>query len=110
MWFDWELKETLIRGPLSPYLYSIGMEFLTINLDLEYMKGNFTPIYKIEPLITHLLYVYDIIILAKASITNANCIRKTFQNLKILAGLDLNEKKSTLYFSNHNPNSKLQIV
>lgn len=53
--------------PLSPYLFSIAMEFLTINLDLENIKGTLSPIHKINPIIAHLLYADDIFIMAKAN-------------------------------------------
>lgn len=73
------------------------MEFLTINLDLEYIKGNLTPIHKINPIITHLLCADDILIMAKANILNAERIRHTLHSLKCFTGLDVNE--STVYFS-----------
>lgn len=68
------------------------MEFLTISLDVEPLKGNINPIYKIDPVITHLLYADDILIMAKVTTKNAECI------LKHVAGLNLNENKFTLFF------------
>lgn len=53
--------------------------------------------WKIDPMITHLLYADDILIMAKAAKENAECILHTFQLLKNLTGLDLNENKSTLF-------------
>lgn len=73
------------------------MEFLIINLEVEHLKGDITPSYKIDPMITHLLYADDILIMAKAAKENAECILHTFQLLKSLTGLDLNENKSTLF-------------
>lgn len=75
------------------------MEFLTVCLDVEYLKGNLSPIYNIDSIITHLLYVDDILIMAKATKKNAECILHTFQLLKSPTGLSLNEDKSTLFFS-----------
>lgn len=84
--------------PLFPYLFSTATKFLTINLDVELMKGNINPIYKVEPMITHLLYADDILIMAKATTKNAECILNVFRDLKLAAGLNLNENKSTLFF------------
>lgn len=84
--------------PLSLYLFAIALEFLSINLEMEFLKGNITPIYNIEPIITHLLCADDILILAKATKENAECIMQIFQSLKTFTGLDLNQNKSTLFF------------
>lgn len=85
--------------PLSPYLFAIAMEFMTINLDMEFFKCNIKPIYQTEPLITHLIYADDILILTKATIENAKCIKHVFQDLNNIAGLELNSKKSMLFLS-----------
>lgn len=37
-------------------------------LDLEYIKENISPIYEVEPILTHLLYVENILILTKESV------------------------------------------
>lgn len=92
--------------PLSPYLFAIVMEFLSINLHLEYIKGNLSLIHNINPIITHLLYVDDILIMAKANISSADCIMHTFHNLKVFTGLDINENKSIVYFSKESKNKK----
>lgn len=84
--------------PLLPYLFSIAMEFLTINLNIEHIKGNFNPIYNIQTMIMHLLYADDILILAKATIENAISIQEVFQRLQQFTGLEINERKSTLFF------------
>lgn len=73
------------------------MEFLKINLNLEYLKGNFTPIYKMNPMITHLLYADNILIMAKANIRNAESIMHIVQNMKCLIDLDVNENQSTVF-------------
>lgn len=98
--FDYiESSRGLRQGdPLSPYLFSIAMEFLSISLDVEYIKGNITPIYNIEPMITHLLYADDILILTKATTENSKSIQQVFQMLNELTGLNLNENKPTLHF------------
>lgn len=66
---------------------------------MEHTKGNIAPIYKTKPLIIHLIYVDDILIMVKATRENAECIRHIFHNLRILSGLDLNENKLTLFFN-----------
>lgn len=54
--------------PLSLYLFSISMEFLTIMPDLEFLSENLQPIYQVETIITNLLYADDILIMSKATI------------------------------------------
>lgn len=95
--------------PLSPYLFAIAMEFLTIQLDMDLLKGNFIPIYNVELMITHLLYADDILIPDKSTIGNAQSIQKTFQLLHEVTGLALNENKSNIYFSK-GANNKKQIT
>lgn len=83
-----ESSRGLRQGDLqSPYLFAIAMEYRTINLDMEQLKGNITPIYKTEPVITHLIYADDVLIMGKATTENANCIKHIFQKLSYLQGL-----------------------
>lgn len=73
------------------------MEFLTINLDMEYLKGNISPY----------TYVDDILILTKETIENAKSIHSTVQVLNTFTGLDINENKSTMFFSKGANNKQL---
>lgn len=75
------------------------MEYLTIMMDMEYFKDNISPIYQVEPLITHLPHTDDILILTKATMDNAECIKHIFQILENHTGLDLNYNKYTMFFS-----------
>lgn len=75
------------------------MEFLSINFEMEYVKGNITPIYKIEPMVTHLLYANDILIMAKFTTKMLIAFSTYSQNLRSRTGLGLNEYKSILFCS-----------
>lgn len=85
--------------PSSPYLFSIAMEYLSILLYLEYLNGNLTPVYLVEPQVTHLLYANDILIMAKATKDGAQAINRSMQMMQINAGLVMNENKSSMFFS-----------
>jgi hypothetical protein len=85
--------------PLSPYLFAITMEFLSLNMEVEFIKGNLSPIYQVEPIITHLLYADDILILAKATTNNAETIQQILQRVTNFTGLDINSGKSSVFFS-----------
>lgn len=85
--------------PLSPYLFAMVMEFLTLKLDIDFLKGNISPIYQAEPIITHLLYADDILIMAKATKGNAEIIYHILQDMKFYSGLELNTEKSKIFFS-----------
>lgn len=41
--------------PLSPFLFSIAMEYFTILLDIEFYEGHTVLLFTIEPTLTHLL-------------------------------------------------------
>jgi hypothetical protein len=45
--------------PLSPYLFPMIMEYISVLFELELIKGNITLIYNIEPMLTHLLCIDD---------------------------------------------------
>lgn len=95
--------------PLLPYLFSIAMEHLTILFDMEYLNGNLLPIYQNEPIITHLLYAHDILVLTKATICNAESMKHIFLVWENVSGLNLNANKSTLFFSKK-AKHKIQIA
>lgn len=57
------------------------------------MRGHLSPIYKVKPMITYLLYANDILIMDKATASNAQTNQHNFQHLKYLSSLDLNENK-----------------
>lgn len=93
--------------PLSPYLFSIAMEYFSILLELEHILGNLLPIHRTEPIINHLLYDDDILIMYKAIVDNAHSIKKAIPLLDLNSGLSMNEQKSILFFSKGTKNKDL---
>ena len=88
------------------------MEFLTILLDIEFYEENLMPIYKTDPMVTHLLYADDILIMTKACDKSAYAISSVMQRMHYLTGLEMNENKSCLYFSKgaRNKQSIMDII
>lgn len=79
--------------PLSPYLFTTVMEYFTILFDIEMLKGNINPISKIQPTITHLIYVDDLMLFVKLDYSNAYATKGVFECLNRYAGLQINEFK-----------------
>lgn len=82
------------RDPLSLLLFTN----FTILLDMEIYEGNITPIFLIEPSLTHLLNADDIAVFAKASARNAKSVNKIMHIIKKSMGLEMNEHKANLFF------------
>lgn len=77
------------------------MEFLTLQMEIEQIKGNLKPVNRNLPSITHLLYADDLLLFMNADLNSAQTIVKIFGYLKDFAGLQINESKSKAYFSKH---------
>lgn len=95
--------------PLSPYLFTIAMEYFTILMETELMKGNIKPINRTKPCITHLLYADDLLIFLNADTQSAKSVAKIFTRLEKHVGLKVNDFKSKIYFSKGCAN-KLDIL
>jgi hypothetical protein len=87
--------------PLSPYLFAIVMEYFSILMEIESIKGAVQPINRIQPSINHLIYADDLMVFVKANKDNAVSINSVFENLKKYAGLQLNVNKCKAYFSKY---------
>jgi exonuclease III len=85
--------------PLSPYLFTLVMEYFSILMDIETIKGNIKHINRIQPYISHLIYADDLMIFVKANKENAESVKNIFARLNKNAGLQLNKTKSKAYFS-----------
>src|SRR5436190_4850978 len=86
--------------PLSPYLFVMVMECLSIKLDTAMIQRHLHPIKRnIQPIISHLLFADDILVFCRAD-------KKSFQKLKSIlnefqnfTGLAINSEKSTCFLS-----------
>jgi hypothetical protein len=98
--------------PLSPYLFTIAMEYFSIQMELEQIRGNLRPVNRISPSITHLLYADDLLIFMNADINSVQSLAKILEKMENIAGLQINESKSKAYFSKNcaNKGEILQIL
>ncbi|KAK1409431.1 hypothetical protein QVD17_35957 [Tagetes erecta] len=85
--------------PLSPFLFIIGMEVLAGMLkklcDVSLFKGFQAP--NDGPLISHLLYADDAIIIGEWNDSNFLNIKRLLRVFHIISGLKINYTKSVLY-------------
>lgn len=96
---NWGLRHSDL---ISPYLFAIAMEFISINLVSGYLKGNLSPSYNMDPVITHLIYVDDLLILSKATTDIANSITRDFDEMKSFAWLIVNTSKIRVFWERCN--------
>lgn len=68
-------------------------------LDMGQLKDKLTPIYQVEPIITHLLHADNILIRSKATKESAHAINRTMQMMQQVASLMLSDNKSNIVFS-----------
>lgn len=54
------------KGPLSPYLFCIVMEFLSLRMEDSVSQGRLKPISKVLPIVSHLLYEDDVMFFLEA--------------------------------------------
>lgn len=84
---------------LSPYLFSIVMEFLSsklseknVELPSTFCKGNMA--------ISHLFFTDDVMIFSAATVDAANHIQEALSQFSASSGLSINREKSSLFVCN----------
>lgn len=87
--------------PLSPYLFCIAMEYLSLKLEDSASHGKLKPVSKLQPIMSHLLYADAVLFFLEATLDNATELELTLEDLKNNASLQINELKSKVYFSSH---------
>jgi hypothetical protein len=94
--------------PLSPLLFILAMEGLSLLLKQSFEDGHISGI-KVSNLtrILHLLFVDDVLILSKASIMEWQEINRLISLFCSASGLTVNQKKSTIH---HEGISDLELI
>lgn len=72
--------------PLSSYLFTIAMEYLSVNLESEHLQGNLSPSYNIDPVLMHLIYANHLLLFSKATIESTNSFKSGFNNMDNYVG------------------------
>lgn len=87
--------------PISPYLFILCMEYLSLSIDNECFARNWDPIRiaRNEPKISHLFFADDIILVAKANEKNCSTILDTLDDFCFHSGQKVNYEKSKVWFS-----------
>ena len=87
--------------PISPYLFVLVMDTLSQLLHHNISNTCFKYHWKCEKLhISHLCFADDLLILFKGDVASATVVRQTLNHFYLLTGLQANNAKSCLFFSN----------
>ncbi|KAJ6843969.1 uncharacterized protein M6B38_295315 [Iris pallida] len=86
--------------PLSPYLFTLVMEYFTCLMDLAVHRGRLVPLFRrMDPPVTHLIYADDLLVFIQPSTMGLQTLAGIMEDLKSFSGLQLNREKSRVYFS-----------
>ncbi|XP_020242621.1 uncharacterized protein LOC109820840 [Asparagus officinalis] len=96
--------------PLSPYLFVIGMEYLSRKLSSLNTDKCFRFHPKCSKLkITHLVFADDLLLFSRADMISVLKITACFKEFSLVSGLEENLAKCSVYFSGVDDNIKNQI-
>ena len=95
--------------PLSPYLFILCMEKLSIAINNAVLQGNWDPIHITNggPKISHLLFADDVLLFTKAKNSQFHFINALFDRFTRAAGLKINIFKSRAFYSTGTPQAKI---
>ncbi|KAJ6809410.1 uncharacterized protein M6B38_160565 [Iris pallida] len=86
--------------PLSPYLFTLVMEYFTCMMDTAVHSKRIVPLFRlVSPVVSHLIYADDLLVLLQPSILGMRALSDIMEEFGRLSGLQLNRKKSRVYFS-----------
>ncbi|KAJ6795099.1 Uncharacterized protein M6B38_227070 [Iris pallida] len=86
--------------PLSPYLFTLVMEYFTCLMDIAVHRERIVPIYsRVSPVVSHLIYADDLLVLLRPSMRGMRELAAVMEEFGQLSGLRLNRDKSKVYFS-----------
>lgn len=94
--------------PLSPYLFVLCMERLSILIDTKCREGSWKgiKISKDSDELTHLFFADDLLIFGKANISNSKAIMEVLNEFCVLSGKTINLHKSKLLISSNVPRNR----
>ncbi|GAU20604.1 hypothetical protein TSUD_33400 [Trifolium subterraneum] len=95
--------------PLSPYLFIICMEKLSIAINNVVTQKNWDPINltKQGPSLSHLLFADDVLLFTKAKNSQINFITELFERFSHASGLKINLSKSRVFYSSGTTQDKI---
>lgn len=99
-----KLTRGLRQGcPLSPYIFILAMEFLSRQFQLHLARGSIRGISlaRTAPRISHVIYADDLMIMGKATLSEAQQIITILEEFASVSGLQVKPQKSTVWFSSH---------
>ncbi|GAV92089.1 RVT_1 domain-containing protein, partial [Cephalotus follicularis] len=97
--------------PLSPYLFVIGMDYLSYLLKPEQANGAFRFHPKCQRLnLNHLCYADDLLIFSASDLKSIGFIRDALEHFKAASGLEVGTAKSSIFFCNTNNRTRQQIL
>ena len=97
--------------PMSPYLFVLVMDTFSQLLHHNIRNGSFKYHWKCDRLhISHLCFADDLLILFNGDAESASLIRQSLDQFFLLTGLQANNGKSCLFFSNVDNNMVDQIL
>ena len=101
-----------LGDPLSPYLFILCMEKLSLAINNAVQQGNWEPIHisNSGPKLSHLLFVDDVLLFTKASSSQLHFIRDLFDRFSKASGLKINLHKSRAFYSSGTPRDKIITV
>ncbi|XP_020254858.1 uncharacterized protein LOC109831820 [Asparagus officinalis] len=96
--------------PLSPYLFFLGMEYLSRRLNTLKNDSLFKHHPKCSKLnITHIFFADDLLLFGKANIYSIAKLYDCLQEFSQVSGLEVNPNKCSVYFSGIDDRLKQQI-
>ena len=99
-------------NPLSPYLFTLGLEVLSRLIDHELKLKNVAGIKTSinGPIITHVMYADDVVLFSKASRKDAASLVKTLEKYCRWSGQAINKNKSGVFFSKYTQNQARRSI
>lgn len=86
--------------PLSPYLFTITIEFFSNLMGIEMARGGVIPLFKrVCRSMSHLLYAEDLLVLIKQKKSGLETLMSVFEEFGKWTGHCSNQLKNMIYFS-----------
>lgn len=109
-----KLSRGICQGdPLSPYIFIMCLERLSINIfnSIDYLLWNPIQISNKGPQLSHLFFADDIILLSKVTDKSCRAIIDILNLFTQISGQSINFHKSRIFFSNNcNEDPKIHIL